>query len=359
MYPRPQPPERFGFEKILYTKGPGWARVTINRPEVLNALDFQTLTEMATAFQDASWDDAVGVLVLTGAGDRAFCTGADLREQERFLERPRDYWKWMGAFIEANERLRNLGKPTIARLNGMVVGGGNEFNLACDLAVAADDILLQHVGPARGSVPAAGATQWMPLLVGDRRAREVLFLCEPYTAQQALAWGWVNQVVPRAELDAAVDALIAKLLAKLPEVTRYTKQQLNFWRDLSWHLTVGHARDWLTLHAGAPETQEGLEAFRAKRPPDYAAIRRRLAAGASTEYPWGPATRTCPHCGATRLPQGFAYCGRCGHPLPPPGEGSGTGAGSAGGLPGAGSPGGPPGAGSAGGAPPGPASPPA
>ena len=82
----------------------------------------------------------MGVLVLTGAGERAFCTGADLNEQEQFLQRPHDYWKWMGAFIEAHDRLRNIGKPTIARLNGIVVGGGNEFNMACDLAVAADDI---------------------------------------------------------------------------------------------------------------------------------------------------------------------------------------------------------------------------
>jgi enoyl-CoA hydratase/carnithine racemase len=304
-----------GFERIVYEKGRQRATVVLNRPEVLNALDFRTLREMSRAFEDASWDDSVAVLVLTGAGDRAFCTGADLREQEQFLRRPRDYWKWMGAFIDAHDRLRNIGKPTIARLNGMTVGGGNEFNLACDLAVAADDIVLQHVGPARGSVPAGGATQWLPLLIGDRRAREVLFLCEPVTAAQAHAWGWVNQVVPRARLDAAVDDLVTRLVNKLPEVMRYTKQQLNFWRDLSWHLTIGHARDWLTLHAGAPETQAGLEAFHAKRPVDYAGIRRRLAEGEPTEFVWGPHTRTCPTCGASGLPEAFTFCGRCGAAL--------------------------------------------
>src|SRR3990172_2460350 len=280
--PRPRPAESFGFQHILYEKRLPTARVTINRAQVLNALNFATLREMGRAFEDASWDDAVAVVVLTGAGDRAFSTGADLEEQEQFLRRPRDYWKWMGAFIEAQERLRNIGKPTIARLNGMVVGGGNEFNMACDLAVAADDIVIRQVGTARGSVPAAGATQWLPLVIGDRRAREVLFLCEEIPARTALTWGLVNQVVPRAELDDAVDALAAKLHDKLPEVTRYTKQQLNFWRDLSWHLTIGHARDWLTLHAGSPEAQEGVEAFREKRPVDYAGIRRRLAAGEST-----------------------------------------------------------------------------
>jgi enoyl-CoA hydratase/carnithine racemase len=315
VYPYARPPEAFGFQRILYEKRDGYARVTINRPEVLNALDFPTLVEMGAAFLDTSWDDGVAVLVLTGAGDRAFSTGADLGEQRQFVRRPRDYWKWMGAFIEANERLRNIGKPTVARLNGMVVGGGNEFNLACDLAIAADDIIIRHVGPARGSVPAAGATQWLPLIVGDRRAREILFLCEDVTAQQALAWGLINEVVPRAELDAAVGRLVEKLIHKLPEVTRYTKQQLNFWRDFSWHLTIGHARDWLTLHAGSPETQEGLEAFHEKRTVDFGEIRRRLAEGRSTEFAWGPATRRCPHCGAAHLPEEFGFCGRCGRPL--------------------------------------------
>lgn len=313
--PRARPAEAFDFRSIIYEKSPPVARVTINRPDVLNALDFATLREMSRAFEDASWDDAVAVLVLTGAGDRAFCTGADLREQEQFVARPRDYWKWMGAFIEAQERLRNLGRPTIARLNGMVVGGGNELNIACDLAVAAEDVVIRHVGPARGSVPAAGATQWLPLIVGDRRAREILFLCEEIPARQALAWGLVNQVVPRDGLDAAVETLARNLADKLPEVTRYTKQQLNFWRDLSWHLTIGHARDWLTLHAGAPETQEGLEAFREKRPVDAAGLRRRLAEGGSTEHAWGPPVRTCPHCGARHIPEQFTYCGRCGRTL--------------------------------------------
>ena len=313
--PRARPAESFGFQHILYEKRPPTARVTINRAQVLNALDFPTLREMGRAFEDASWDDAVAVVVLTGAGDRAFCTGADLEEQEQFLRRPRDYWKWMGAFIEAQERLRNIGKPTIARLNGMVVGGGNEFNMACDLAVAADDIVIRQVGPARGSVPAAGATQWLPLIIGDRRAREMLFLCEEIPAAQALAWGLINRIVPRRELDAAVEVLARSLADKLPEVTRYTKQQINFWRDLSWHLTIGHARDWLTLHAGAPETQEGLDAFREKRAVDYAGIRRALAEGKSTEHAWGAPVRACPHCGAVHLPEGFAYCGRCGKPL--------------------------------------------
>ena len=280
-------PEQFGFEAIRYEKGDLRATITINRPQVLNAVNIQVLQEMNLALKDASWDDAVAVLVLTGEGDRAFCTGADLGEQEQFLERPRDYWKWMGEFIECHERLRNLGKPSIARLNGIVVGGGNEFNLSCDLAVAADDIYIRQVGTSHGSVALAGATQFLPLIVGDRRAREILLLNEEIPAQKALDWGLLNYVVPRNQLDQTVDELVAKLIAKLPEKTRYTKQQLNFWRDLSWHLTIGHGRDWLAIHAASPETREGVRAFQEKRQPDYAEIRRRWAQDEAPEWPEG------------------------------------------------------------------------
>lgn len=274
-FPTAQPAESFGFKNILYEKSGHRATVTMNRPSVLNCLDFPTLRELHRAFEDVSWDDTVRVLVLTGAGDRAFCTGADLKEQnESCLDKPNDYWKWMGAFIEVHEKLRNIGKATVARLNGMVVGGGNEMNISCDLAIAADDVIIRQVGTARGSVAAAGATQWLPIIVGDRRAREILLLCEEIPAAKALEWGLINQVVPRAQLDTAVDAMCEKLIDKMPECTRYTKQQLNFWRDLSWHATIGHARDWLSLHNMSPEVHEGVKAFVEKRPVDYASLRK-------------------------------------------------------------------------------------
>lgn len=279
-----KPAKEFDFKAILYDKKDGRATVTFNRPDVLNAVNHQMLIEMSTAFKDASWDDSVAVLVLTGAGDRAFCTGADLKEQKQFLQRPRDYWKWMGDFIEVHERLRNLGKPAVARLNGIVVGGGNEFNLNCDLAVAADDIYIRHVGTSHGSVPLAGATQFLPLTVGDRRAREILFLNEEIPAPKAEQWGLVNWAVPRAQLDAKVDEIVEKLKAKFPEKTRYTKQQLNFWRDLSWHLTIGHGRDWLATHNTSPETWEGVRAFEEKRKPDYEAIRKQWAEDTAPEW---------------------------------------------------------------------------
>jgi enoyl-CoA hydratase/carnithine racemase len=263
------------FTSILYHKKDWVATVTINRPEVHNCLDLRTLRELGQAFQDASWDDEVAVLVLTGAGDKAFCTGADIKEwKEDFFERPNDFYKWMGVFIETFERLRNIGKPTIARLNGMVVGGGNELQMSCDLAIAADDVIIRHVGTERGSVPAAGATQWLPITIGDRRAREMLFLCEPVPATKAKEWGLINEVVPRRELDEAVRRMCRKLVNKLPECTRFTKQQLNFWRDFSWGLTIGNVRDWLTVHTSAPEIAEGIRAFVEKRPIDYEEIRK-------------------------------------------------------------------------------------
>lgn len=269
-----EPPVVGRFEKVIYAKQPPRATVTINRPQVHNAFDYTTLRELAVAFEDASRDDAIAVVVVTGAGERAYCSGADLAEQaEHCLDNPAAYWKWMGAFVDMHDRLRNLGKPTVARLNGLVVGGGNELNIACDLGIAADDVYFRQVGAAHGSVAAGGATQWLPLIVGERRAREILLLCEPISAGQALEWGLVNRVVPRADLDAAVDEMCAKLADKLPESMRYTKQQLNFWRDLSWAMTIGHARDWLAMHNLSPETREAIAAFLEKRSVDHDRLR--------------------------------------------------------------------------------------
>jgi enoyl-CoA hydratase/carnithine racemase len=133
--------------------------------------------------------------------------------------------------------------------------------MACDLAVMVEDAFIRHVGLEHGSVPAGGATQWLPVFVGDRRAREIIMLCEEITARQAQEWGLVNRVVPAAELDAAVDEYVGKLATKLPQTTRYAKQQLNFWRDLSWHETVNHARDWLALSMLGDEAEEAVKAF--------------------------------------------------------------------------------------------------
>ena len=259
--PRAVPPGELGFERIVYEKAPPRATITLDRPEVLNAFDFRMLRELARACEDASWDDEIRVVVVTGAG-RAFCVGADLKEWSAdYLGKPEAYWKWFGAFKDMHDRLREIGKPTLARINGICVGGGNELQMACDLAVMVDDAYIRHVGLEHGSVPAGGATQWLPVMVGERRAREIVLLCEQIPARKAEEWGLVNRAVPAAELDAAVDELVEKLAAKLPQTTRYGKQQLNFWRDLSWHSTVGHARDWLALSMLGEEAQGAVRRF--------------------------------------------------------------------------------------------------
>jgi enoyl-CoA hydratase/carnithine racemase len=306
----------FAFDEINYEKSDWVATITINRPHVYNCYTANTLQELRDAFRDAAWDDSIAVVVLTGAGDKAFCTGGDIAEyQSQYLERPRDYWKYMGLFVECHDQLRNVGKPVIARINGIVAGGGNEFNMACDLAIMADHATIRQVGTRVGSVAAGGATQWLPIMIGDRRAREMLFTCDPIDAATALDWGLANQVVPYADLDSAVDALAEKVIDKFPECTRYTKQSVNFWKDLAWSSSIGHARDWLSLHFGALEPWEGMTAFVEKRRPDYRGIRQAAADGNSSEFVWGPYVQTCAACGAKGIPAGFTYCGRCGNIL--------------------------------------------
>jgi enoyl-CoA hydratase/carnithine racemase len=259
--PRPLPPEELGFEQIVYEKAPPRATIRLNRPEVLNAFDFQMLRELARACEDASWDDEIRVVVVTGTG-RAFCVGADLKAWGvDLVGNSKEYWKWFGAFKDMHDRLREIGKPSLARVNGIAVGGGNELQMACDLAVMVDDAFIRHVGLEHGSVPAGGATQWLPIMVGERRAREIVLMCEEIPAAQAQEWGLVNWAVPADELDAKVDGVVENLAAKLPETTRYAKQQLNWWRDVSWHETVGHARDWLALSMLNDEAKEAIERF--------------------------------------------------------------------------------------------------
>lgn len=306
-------PEEFNFEDIMYTKGDWVATITINRPHVLNATRTNTYMEMIQALQDATWDDGVAAIVITGAGDKAFCTGSDVKESaEDFIDKPRDYWKWMGLFTQFHDLLRNCGKPTIARLNGMAVGSGNEINMSCDLAVAAEHVTIRQVGTSVGSVAAGGATQFLPIMVGDRRAREILFFNEPISSQKALEWGLVNYVVPADKLDEKVAELVDKIVNKFPECTRYTKQQLNFWKDFSWNMTIGHAKDWLSLHFLSYETHEGMQGFVEKRQPDYLGIREKLRDGAPSETRWGASMQECKDCGAKYLPKEFAFCGKCG-----------------------------------------------
>jgi len=309
-------PKEFDFKEILYEKKDWVAKISFNRPKAYNAYSIVTLQELAKAFQDATMDDAVGVIVLTGAGDKAFCTGGDVKEYaENYTRWPRDFWKWMGYFNHTHDLMRNCGKVIIARVNGMTAGGGNEFHMSCDLSIAAEHAEFFQVGTRVGSVAAGGATQFLPIIIGDRRAREMLFLCDRIPAKKALEWGLVNQVVPYDQLDRAVDEMAKTVLEKFPECTRYTKQQVNFWKDFAWNMTIGHARDWLAEHFASPETAEGMGAFVEKRPVDFMKLRKLAAEGKSNEYFWGANVRQCPKCGAKSLPEDFEYCGKCGSKL--------------------------------------------
>src|SRR3990172_1116445 len=194
--------QKTDFKEIIFEKTNWVARVTINRPQVYNSYSTNALEELATAFRQAAFDDEVAAIVFTGAGDRAFCTGGDVKEyRERYTRSPHDYWKYMRLFGAYIESIVNTGKPVIARLNGMAVGGGNESQLACDLAVIAEHAWLGRVGSGVGSVAAGGATQWLPVVVGDRRARYMLMTNRRIPSQQALEWGLVNEVVPSVTLD--------------------------------------------------------------------------------------------------------------------------------------------------------------
>jgi 6-oxocyclohex-1-ene-1-carbonyl-CoA hydrolase len=366
----PRDATSFHFEEIQYQKRDSVARITINRPQAYNAYSTSALQELATAFQDASWDDGVAVVVYTGAGERAFCTGGDVKEyQENYTQTPRDYWKYMCCFKNYIESITNCAKPVIARLNGMAVGGGNESQLACDLAVMGEHAFVGQVGTNVGSVACGGATQWLPMHVGDRRARGMLFLNQRYPAYTALGLGLVNAVVPTVKgpdgrfrtkftddrtylsdwntdswdkpfdtrataeeisragkakdgyaidlsrLDEVVHDLCQQIVNKFFECTRYTKAQVNFWKDLAWHATVGHARDWLAVHYTSLEPYEGMTAFVEKRKANYAGLRRLAAEGGSSEFLWGPYARQCSKCDAKGIPAKFAFCGKCGAPL--------------------------------------------
>jgi hypothetical protein len=143
-----------------------------------------------------------------------------------------------------------------------------------------------------------------------------VFLCEPITAQQAMSWGMINQVVPRAQLDEAVEVMAGKLADKFPESLRYAKVQMNTWKEQAWASTVPHAGEWLALHSGSPEAYEGMRSFLQKRPPDHWGLREQAVADMSPEFPAGPPIARCTECGTDHLPAGHHFCGNCGSTLP-------------------------------------------
>jgi dihydroxynaphthoic acid synthetase len=254
------------YKDIIYEKKNKVARITINRPQVYNAFGMTALVEMTDAFRDASDDQSVRVIVLMGKGDKAFCTGGDVSEEKEFSVHIGR--KYLSMAMTLSAEMRNSPKPIIAAVKGYCVGGGNELNLLCDLTIAADNAKFGQAGPRVGSVPVWGGTQLMPRLVGDKRAKEIVFLCRLYSAQEALQMGWINRVVPLEKLEEEVQKWCEELIAKSPNSLKIAKVSINFESDLLYASFV-HGAALINLMHGTEEFKEGMQAFLEKRKPDF------------------------------------------------------------------------------------------
>ncbi len=255
------------FSEILYTKDRGVATLTINRPKSYNAFTAQTCEEMIKAFKDADADREIGVVVLTGAGDKAFCTGGDQGTQDGGYGGRGT----IGLPIEeVHSAIRDINKPVIARVNGFAIGGGNVLVTICDLAIASDNAQLGQVGPRVGSVDPGFGTALLARVVGEKRAREIWYLCRRYTAHEALAMGLINAVVPATELDAEVRKWCDEILEKSPTAIALAKKSFNVDTEMIRGMG-GLAMHALKLYYQTEESAEGGNAFREKRKPDFRA----------------------------------------------------------------------------------------
>ena len=254
------------YEDILYETRAGTAWITINRPSVRNAFRGQTVDELIDAFRRAWHDDEVGVAVLTGAGDKAFSAGGDQRERGST-----GYGGKGGIGLDLHGLhgvIRAIPKPVIAMVNGFAIGGGHVLHVLCDLTIAAEHAVFGQVGPKVGSVDPGFGTAYLARIVGEKKAREIWYLCRQYSASEALAMGLVNRVVPSAELRAETERWCQELLAKSPMALRLAKQSFNADSEqLSGLTELGFTA--LELYYATPEAQEGRNAFIEKRPPDF------------------------------------------------------------------------------------------
>jgi len=257
---------KYSFKNILFEKKRKVAYVTINRPEVRNALNSDTREELATAIEYGWLDDKIGVIVLTGAGGRAFSAGGDLS----WIVDPKK--KVDARYMQVHYRLatamRNCGKPIIARVDGYCIGGGNELNMLCDLTIASENSIFAQAGPLVGSAPIWYGLQQLQHSVGDKKAREIVYLCNRYTAKEAMEMGWINKVVPKEDLDKEVGIWCKRLLEMSPQSLRIAKLQINYNSDMS-HSQVSHGLELARFFMKAPEMVEGASAFLEKRKPDF------------------------------------------------------------------------------------------
>jgi len=254
------------YDDILYDAGGGIAWITINRPKVLNAFRGKTVDELIHAFRAAWRDPDVGVCVLTGARDRAFSTGGDQSERS-----DAGYGGAGGIGLDVHGLhgvMRAIPKPVIAMVNGYAIGGGHVLHVLCDLSIAADTARFGQVGPRVGSVDPGFGTAYLARLVGEKKAREIWYLCRQYTAAQALEMGLVNAVVPAAELRAETEKWCREILEKSPTALKLAKQSFNADTEHIAGITeLGFAA--LELYYATPEAQEGRNAFMEKRPPRF------------------------------------------------------------------------------------------
>jgi naphthoate synthase len=249
--------------------GPAW--ITIDRPDRMNAFRARTVDELIACIKRAWASSDVGVIALTGAGDRAFCTGGDQKQRAE----TGDYGpSETGLFeVEALHRLvREVPKPVIAAVNGYAIGGGHVLHVLCDLTIAADTAVFGQNGPRVGSFDAGFGTVYLARVLGEKRAREVWMLCRRYDAATAERWGLVNAVVPAGELRAEVRRWADEILSLSPTALRFVKQSMN--ADSEHLAGMGQlAFSGLDLFVDSEEAQEGVRAFNEKRPPDFSSFR--------------------------------------------------------------------------------------
>lgn len=253
------------YEDILYDANDGVATITINRPDKYNAFRGQTCEELIHAFNRAGWEKSIGVIVLTGAGDKAFCTGGDQSAHAGSY----DGRGTIGLPIEEVQTvIRDVPKPVIARVQGYAIGGGNVLATLCDLTIASDQAQFGQVGPKVGSVDPGFGTAFLAQVVGEKRAREMWYLCRRYTAAQAYDMGLVNVVVPHDKLDDEVAAWCAELMERSPTALAIAKRSFNAATE-SFRGLGSLGMQSLALYYETEESKEGVRAFAEKRKPDF------------------------------------------------------------------------------------------
>ena len=265
------------FEDIKYHKADGIAKITINRPEVRNAFRPLTVVEMQRALEEAREDHEVGVIILTGEGPEAFCSGGDqkVRGDAGYLEAPDDPRRTPGGasvgrfhVTDLHVQIRRCPKPVVAMVAGYAVGGGHVLHVICDLTIAADNARFGQVGPKVGSFDGGFGASVLTQLVGPKKAKEMWFLCRLYTAEEALEMGLVNEVVPLAELEAETVRWCREMLERSPFALRLLKASFHAHED-GFAGIQQLAHDANLLFYGSEEAQEGRDAYREKRKPDF------------------------------------------------------------------------------------------